>query len=48
MGTLRLSVQERDRSEVLSQVAKSSVGLMKASELLGVSSRQVVRCFGCA
>jgi len=48
VGTLRTSVQERDRSEVLSQVAKSSIGLMKASEILGVSSRQVVRCLGCA
>ena len=43
MGKLRLSVKERDRSEVLSQVAKSSIGLMKASELLGVSYRQVLR-----
>ena len=43
VGKLRLSVQERDRSEVLSQVTKSSIGLMKASELLRVSYRQVLR-----
>ena len=43
MGKLRLSVKERERSEVLSKVAKSSISLSKASELLGVSYRQVLR-----
>jgi len=43
MGKLRLSVKERARSEVLSKVSKSSISLAKASELLGVSYRQVLR-----
>jgi transposase len=43
MAKLRLSVKERDRCEVLSKVAKSSISLSKASELLGVSYRQVLR-----
>lgn len=40
MAKLRLSVKERDRCEVLSKVAKSSLTLMQASELLGVSYRR--------
>ena len=43
MVQLRLSVKERDRCAVLSKVAKSSISLSKASELLGVSYRQVLR-----
>ena len=43
MGKLRLSVKERARAEVLSKVAKSSISLRKASELLGVSYRQMLR-----
>ena len=43
MLKLRLSVKERDRCEVLSKVAKSSISLSQASELLGVSYRQVLR-----
>jgi transposase len=43
MGTLRLSGKERARAEVLSKVLKSSMSLVKASELLGVSYRQMLR-----
>ncbi len=43
MGKLRLSVKERERSEVLLKVSRSSMSLSKASELLGVSYRQVLR-----
>ena len=43
MGKLRLSLKERERSEILSKVAKSSISLSKAAELLGVSYRQVLR-----
>ncbi|MCX7420474.1 MAG: helix-turn-helix domain-containing protein [Planctomycetia bacterium] len=43
MGKLRLSVKERERSEVLLKVSQSSISLSKASELLGVSYRQVLR-----
>ena len=43
MAQLRLSLKERDRGEVLSKVAKSSISLRQASELLGVSYRQVLR-----
>ena len=43
MVQLRWSVKERDRCEVLSKVAKSSISLSKASELWGVSDRQVLR-----
>ena len=43
MGKLRLSVKERARAEVLSKVAKSSISLRTASELLGVSYRQMLR-----
>jgi transposase len=43
MGKLGLSGKERERSEVLSKVAKSLISLAKAAELLGVSYRQVLR-----
>ena len=43
MGKLRLSQKERLRLEVLSKVAKGVINLSKASELLGVSYRQVLR-----
>lgn len=43
MSHQRLSVKERLRCEVLSKVAKSSINLQKASELLCVSYRQVLR-----
>ena len=43
MSKQRLSVKERLRLEVLSKVAKSSISLQKASELLSVSYRQVLR-----
>ena len=43
MGKLRLSRKERSRAEVLSRVSKSSISLLKASELLGVSYRQMLR-----
>lgn len=43
MGKLRLSGKERSRAEVLSKVSKSAISLLKASELLGVSYRQILR-----
>ena len=43
MGKLRLSVKERSRAEVLLKVSKSSLSLRKATELLGVSYRQILR-----
>ena len=43
MGKLRLSVKERERLEVLLKVSRSSISLSKASELLRVSYRQVLR-----
>lgn len=43
MGKLRLSAKEWERSEVLLKVSRSSISLSKASELLGVSYRQVLR-----
>ena len=43
MGKLRLSRKERSRAEVLSKVSKSAISLLKASELLGVSYRQILR-----
>ena len=43
MFKLRSSVNERARSEVLLKVSQSSISLSKASELLGVSYRQVLR-----
>ena len=43
MSKQRLSVKERLRLEVLSKVAKSSISLQRASELLSVSYRQVLR-----
>lgn len=43
MGKLRLSAKERVRAEVLLKVSKSSISLAKASELLGVSYRQILR-----
>ena len=43
MDKLRLSSKERARAELLSQVLKSSISLVKASELLGVSYRQMLR-----
>lgn len=43
MGKCRVSEKERERAEVLSKVSKSSITLMKASELLGVSYRQMLR-----
>jgi len=43
MGKLRLSSKERLRAEVLSKVSKSAISLSKASELLGVSYRQILR-----
>jgi len=43
MSKPRLSVKERMRLEVLSKVAKSSIDLQKASEMLCVSYRQVLR-----
>jgi transposase len=43
MGKLRLSSKERARAEVLAKVSKASLSLAKASELLGVSYRQMLR-----
>jgi transposase len=43
MAKLRLSAKERDRCEILSKVAKSSISLSRAADLLGVSYRQVLR-----
>ena len=43
MGKLRLSRKERSRAEDLSKVSKSAISLLKASELLGVSYRQILR-----
>jgi transposase len=43
MGKLRLSQKERRRLDVLSKVAKGGINLSKASELLGVSYRQILR-----
>ena len=43
MGKLRLSGKERQRLEVLSKVKRGEISLAKASELLGVSYRQVLR-----
>ena len=43
MSNQRLSVKERLRCEVLSKVSKSCISLQKASELLCVSYRQVLR-----
>jgi transposase len=43
MSKQRLSAKERLRLEVLSKVSKSSISLQKASELLSVSYRQVLR-----
>ena len=37
MGELRLCVVERERSEVLGKVSKSSLGLAKGAELWKVS-----------
>ena len=43
MVKLRLSAKERFRAEVLLKVSKSSISLAKASELLRVSYRQILR-----
>ena len=43
METLRMSGKERRRLVVMSEVASGKVGLLKASELLGLSYRQVKR-----
>ncbi len=43
MAKLRLSAKERVGVEVLLKVSKSSISLAKASELLGVSYRQILR-----
>ncbi len=43
MGKLRLSRKERLRLEILSKVRKGGISLAKATELLGVSYRQVLR-----
>ena len=41
MGKLRLSKKERERVEVMSKVEGGGITLQKASELLGLSYRQV-------
>ena len=46
MGKLCLGGKERARAEVLSKVSKSSISLVRASELLGVSYRQMLRIWG--
>ena len=43
MGKLRLSQKERRRLKVFTKVKKGEINLSKASELLSVSYRQVLR-----
>ena len=46
MGTLLMSIRERDRLEVLGRVRRGELTLLKASELLGLSYRQAKRVYG--
>jgi len=46
METISMNRRERHRLEVFSRVRRGEITLAKASELLGLSYRQSMRCFG--